>query len=150
MMKMLLTISIALAAAWCYGMPSANTFAAVTNDWYTANFTNVYELAQQRMANNSNDVVAAYLIFDWDVCFSCLDSVSNSVTRVIRLSDAVTNSAFKSKYLSLRDTYISYRDELLPTVDEAVRISEQYKSYLPHKEMPSAYMLDVLNQAGLW
>ena len=43
-MKMLVTIMIALAAIWCKGMPSTNTFVAVTNDWYNANFTNVYEL----------------------------------------------------------------------------------------------------------
>ncbi len=69
-MKILVTIMIALAAVWCKGMPSINTFSAVTNDWYNANFTNVYELAQQRMANNSNDVVAAYLIFNWDAALN--------------------------------------------------------------------------------
>ena len=45
-MKILVTIMFVLAAVWCKGMPSTNTFAAVTNDWYNANFTNVYELAQ--------------------------------------------------------------------------------------------------------
>ena len=45
-MKILVSIMIALAAVWCKGMPSTNTFAAVTNDWYNANFTNVYELVQ--------------------------------------------------------------------------------------------------------
>ncbi len=150
MMKTLVSIIIVFAAVWCKGMPSINTFSAVTNDWYNANFTNVYELAQQRMANNSNDVVAAYLIFNWDVCFSSLGAVSNSVTRVIQLSDGVTNSLFTSRYLPLRDSYISYRDELLPTANEADRIRERYKSYLPHKEMPSAYMLETLNESGLW
>ena len=149
-MKMLLTMMIALAAVWCKGMPSTNTFVAVTNDWYNANFTNVYELAQQRMANNSNDVVAAYLMLEWDTAFGSVASVSNSMTRVIELSDTVTNECFRTPYLRLRGACLAYRDEFLPTVNEADVEAERYKSYLPHKMMIQGYMLELLVKAGLW
>ena len=141
---------IALAAIWCKGMPSTNTFAAVTNDWYNANFTNVYELAQQRMANNSNDVVAAYLMLDWNAAFGSVVDISNSVTHVVRTSDLVTNTIFSAKYQIFRPSYLSYRDEFLATQTSATLDNEKFKSYLPHKAMASEYMLKLLDIAGLW
>ena len=58
-------IAVASFAGAASAMPSTNNFHAVTNDWYNGNFTNVYELAQMRLAANSNDVVGAYLMLDW-------------------------------------------------------------------------------------
>ena len=57
--KKTVLLVIALSATISFALPSANNFHAVTNDWYNGNFTNVYELAQIRIAANSNDVVGA-------------------------------------------------------------------------------------------
>ena len=55
-------------SAWA--APSANTYHAVTNDWYNGNFSNVLELASSRLAANTNDLVGTYLKLSWDVCFA--------------------------------------------------------------------------------
>lgn len=149
-MKLVLLPMLGLFAMMGMATPSTNTYAGVTNDWYNANFTNVYELAQQRKASNSDDIVSAYLMLDWNVCFGSLREVSNSVNQVIELSDRLTNVLFRAKYDLLRQDYIAYRDQYLPTVDETARILERHKSYLRGKEMPSLYMLNLLNEAGLW
>ena len=54
-----MALSIALTA---HAVPTENTFAAVTNDWYVGRWTNVLELAQTRLAVNSNDLVGAHLV----------------------------------------------------------------------------------------
>lgn len=68
-MKHFLMPLISLAWLELDATPSEDSYAAVTNDWYQGNFSNVYELAQTRLAANSNDVVAAYLLHDWDMAF---------------------------------------------------------------------------------
>ena len=62
-MRMLL-LAMCLATLAATAEPTADNFAAVTNDWYNGRWTNVFELAQQRFAVNSNDLVAANIMVD--------------------------------------------------------------------------------------
>ena len=50
--------------------PTQNTYHAVTNDWRSGAYSNVLELAQSRLAANTNDIVAAYIMKDYDIMFS--------------------------------------------------------------------------------
>ena len=61
---------MAALATVALASPTENTYHAVTNDWYNANFSNVLELAESRLAANTNDLVGAYLKLSWDICFS--------------------------------------------------------------------------------
>lgn len=149
-MKSIILIVLVLAAVRMNAAPSVNTYAAVTNDWYNANFTNVYELAQQRMSSNTNDLVGAYLMLEWNMAFGSVASVSNAISRVVNLSDSVTNQPFRTVYAGLRDDEIEYRDRVLPTISDADVEAERYKSYLPHKKMVEDYMLRQLWISNLW
>ena len=81
-MKTLAAAAMALATALsAYAVPTENTFAAVTNDWYVGRWTNVLELAQTRLAANSNDLVGAHLVVSYDVLFSDIPAISNSANR---------------------------------------------------------------------
>ena len=81
-MKTLATAAMALALALsARAVPTENTFAAVTNDWYVGKWTNVLELAQTRLAANSNDLVGAHLVVSYDVLFSDIPAISNSSRR---------------------------------------------------------------------
>ena len=80
-MKTLAAAAMALATALsAYAVPTENTFTAVTNDWYVGRWANVLELAQTRLAANSNDLVGAHLVVSYDVLFSDIPAISNSVT----------------------------------------------------------------------
>lgn len=149
-MKIITIVSIAFAAASAIASPSENTFAGVTNDWYNASFTNVYELAQARLAANTNDVVGAYLMYDWDISFSSTSSISNSLVRVMRVSDAVEVPAFTNVYNRCRPSCIRFLNEYLPSQREEDRPEKQRKSQQPHGFMPSEYMLKLLWDNGLW
>ncbi len=149
-MRTMLILAASLAAITTHATPSTNTFAAVTNDWYNASFTNVYELAQSRLAANTNDVVGAYLMLEWDITFSSLATISNSVTRVLRTSDLVAHPAFTNEYSQIRQDFVSFRDEYLPLQREENREQEQMKSRLPHSNMTSDYILKILWDNGLW
>ena len=51
-MKNTIAAIVLSLSALAHAAPSADNYASVTNDWYQGNWTNVYELAQQRLAAN--------------------------------------------------------------------------------------------------
>ena len=125
--KMAILGVMVFSAAIILASPSENTYHAVTNDWYNANFSNVLELAESRLAANTNDLVGAYLKLSWDICFSDASTLSNSVTRVLDIGDTVQNAAFSNEYWRLRPMIVSFRDDILPMYTEEVRQQEQPK-----------------------
>jgi len=141
------TLSMSWAAV---AVPSADNYRAVTNDWYNGNFTNVLDLASARLAADTNDVVGAYLKLSWDICFADIPTLSNSVTRTIALSDAVTNAAFSNDFQRLRPVMVAFRDEILPNVTEEMRLADLPKASLPHKPIPEKRWLELLWNNGLW
>ena len=140
----------ALSAAAALASPSQNTYSAVTNDWYNANFSNVLELAESRLSANTNDLVGAYLKLSWDICFSDASTLSNSVTRVLAIGDTVQNAAFSNEYWRLRPMIVSFRDDILPMYTEEVRLQEQPKASQPHKPIPERKWLKLLWDENLW
>ena len=130
--------------------PTENTYHAVTNDWYNANFSNVLELAELRLAANTNDLVGAYLKLSWDICFSDASTLSNSVTRVLDIGDTVQNAAFSNEFWRLRPMTVSFRDDILPMYTEEVRQQEQVRSMQPHKPIPERKWLKLLWDENLW
>lgn len=149
-MKIQIVLLAAMLTTWTYATPSANCYSSVTNDWHQGKFSNVYELAQMRLTSNSNDVVATYIMHDWNLSFRDVGDISNGVTRIIEVSDCITNSSFAAEFRRLRPAYIEYRDVFLPTITKNQLEAERHKSYLPHQLMVSSYMLQLLDREGLW
>ena len=147
---LLAAASAALMTTSGLAVPSQDSYHAVTNDWYNANFTNVLELAEARLAANSNDLAGTYLRLSWDICFSDIPTLTNSITRAVTLSEAVTNEAFSNDFQQLKPVMISLRDDFLPNMTEAERLAELPKARLPHKPIPERHWLKLLWDNGLW
>ena len=84
---------------------AAATLAVVTNDWRRGAYSNVLELAQSRLAANTNDIVAAYIMKDYDIMFSDFTAMSNSLQRLIRAGALVTLPAYTNRFPRLRQGY---------------------------------------------
>jgi len=130
--------------------PSSNDVQSVTQDWYSGNYSNVYELAQQRLAANTNDLVGAYLMMEYDTCFSSIEAASNSIMRLVRISDTVTLPAYTNHYNHMRSGWIWYANEFLPSRTPAQRELNYQKSLQPGNEMSSDFLLEILDEGGLW
>ena len=89
-MKNALAAIVVSLSACAWSSPSADNYASVTNDWFQGNWTNVYELAQLRLAANTNDLVASHLMVSYDILFSDYQSISNSIQRLLVAMDSVT------------------------------------------------------------
>jgi len=150
-MKKLIVAALAATAAAVFAEPSSNDFHSVTNDWYQGNYSNVYELAQQRLVANSNDLVAAVIMESYDLRFSSFAAISNSIQRLMRASEAATLPAYTNMYWQFyRDEYNWYLGEYLPQQSEARRQAEMYKAYKIHVPMSCTSTLKLLWDENLW
>ena len=130
--------------------PTENTYHAVTNDWYNGNWTNVLELAQIRRAANSNDLVAANIIVSYDVLFSDVGAMSNSVTRLIDAMDQSSAPALTNLHSRLRPGWVYFRDQFLPYQTAADLQQQHEKSYITHKPLDCDFVLKAIWDNGLW
>ena len=149
-MKHTLASIIIALPAFALAVPSADTYHAVTNDWYQGNWTNVYELAQQRLAANTNDIVGAYIMKDYDIMFSGFSEMSNSIQRLIRAGELITLPAYTNMFPILRLGYEDFLEHVIPARDDSFRIQEQQRAIRPGVPMNSERTLKLFWDNGLW
>lgn len=141
---------VAATGFFALATPSANNFHAVTNDWYQGSWTNVYELAQARLAANTNDIVGAYIMKEYDLRFSDNAALSNSLQRLIRIGDTVTLPAFAERWNSRRQGYELYLEQVIPMITDELRAQEQPKAFSTHVPMNCTHILQLFWDNNLW
>ena len=149
-MKNIIAAMALSLSAFAHATPSADNYASVTNDWYQGNWTNVYELAQQRLAANTNDLVASHLIVSYDILFSDYQAMSNSIQRLVRALDSVSEPSLTNLCVSLRSGWVYYLEEFLPQQTEAVLQEQRAKSQITHKPLDCDFILEQVAEKGLW
>ncbi len=141
--------AIFAALALC-ASPSTNTLEAVKADWYEGRYTNVYELAVERFASNSNDLVAAHLAMEYETCFGSREAFSNSVMRLVEITDTVTHPALTNEFAETRADWIWYATEFLPSRTDEQLEQHRAKCQQIHRVLSSDYILEMIDDAGLW
>ena len=68
MNKLVIVLMVIGASLLSFGA-THDDFVSVTNDWYHGNYSNVYALAEQRLAANTNDLVGDYIMYEWNMGF---------------------------------------------------------------------------------
>lgn len=149
-MKNIIAAMALSLSAFAHATPSADNYASVTNDWYQGNWTNVYELAQQRLAANTNDLVASHLVVSYDILFSDYQAMSNSIQRLVRALDSVSEPSLTNLCSSLRSGWVYYLEEFLPQQTEAVLQEQRAKSQITHKPLDCDFILEQVAEKGLW
>jgi len=148
-LKPVIAAIAAAGAAAASAVPTADNFHSVTNDWWNGNYTNVRELAQQRLAADTNDLVAAHIMWEYDICFSDFTTMSNSILRLMRAADTVTLPAYTNRYQRFRDGYTEYMTSVIPSfpIGHQQPSPEGYPSHWP---MVSTEYLRIIWEGGLW
>ena len=149
MKNIIAAIALSLSA-FAHAVPSPDNYASVTNDWYQGNWTNVYELAQRRLAANANDLVASHLMVSYDILFSDYQAMSNSIQRLVRALDSVNEPSLTNLCASLRSGWVYYLEEFLPQQTEAVLLEQRAKSQITHKPLDCDFILEQVAEKGLW
>jgi len=149
-MKRIIAAVAVSITAFAWATPSGDNYASVTNDWYQGNWTNVYELAQQRLASNTNDLVASHLMVSYDILFSDYHTISNSILRLVGALDSVTEPSLTNLCARLRPGWVYYLDEFLPQQTDATLQEQRAKSQIPHKHLDCDFILEQISAHGLW
>ena len=146
----IIAVFVAAVSINVFAAPSADNFHSVTNDWWNGNYTNVYELAQLRYAANTNDLVAAHLMAEYDMSFSTREAISNSYMRLVRVTDGVMHPALTNLYSIARSGFIRYASVYAPSWTDAELEEHHRKSLEPHQTMNCDFVLEIISENGLW
>ena len=149
-MHAIIAAACAAAAVKAAAVPSADNYHSVTNDWWNGNFTNVCELAQLRFAADTNDLVAAHIMWEYDMSFSSREAVSNSAMRLVRIADGVTHPALTNLYAAMRGGMIRYASVYVPTWTDLELEEHHSRSAETNRTMNCDFMLEIISENGLW
>jgi len=115
-----------------------NFYTNVTNLWYQGSKSNVLEIANARLAQNTNDI--AGLILKAEFHFAYLDTaeISNAYSRVLAVGETVTSTNFVLRF-SIEKKYIL--DILEDLKDDPITPEEllldKPKAAIIHKPLPT-------------
>lgn len=95
-MKYILSMIIPAFTLW--DANATSYFDNITNLWYTARFSNVLEIANERLSSDTNDIAALLMKASYDVAFNEATVVSNSLRRVLAVGQRVASPAFSNVF----------------------------------------------------
>ena len=126
-----------------------NYFSLVTNLSHHGAHTSVVELAQRRLAANTNDIAGLITMAGYDLVYSCDDAYSNIVPHVLSVASNITTTAFSSDRDFLTMDLLHSLDFLTvyhPT--DAERAEDMRKAALPGKFFIYEEPLRLLDEDG--
>ena len=132
------------------GAMTENDFVSVTNDWHHGAYSNVCALARYRESLNSNDVVAAYILYEWNMIRGTKESFSNAIEKALLVSGQITNAAFVAEYAGTRENLIHMRDVVIPSVSEERVEADWPKARFSGKRFTKWRLLKILWDENLW
>ena len=131
--------------------PSLGDFTTVTNLWYEGHKSNVLAIAEQRLAANSNDLVGAIMMFDYDLEFSNECNYSNDVRRILSSTNNLPIGTFVNNIDLVTSTLNGFLDYLSSNPMTPVEIQkEKSKALIIHKPMSNEILLQWLHDDGLF
>lgn len=123
-----------------------NFYVNVTNLWYQGSKSNVLILAEQRLQQNSNDVAGLIVKMEYDFAFLNLNSLSNSIQRVIEIGQTVTSTNFVAVFPSYHTNLLEILNFIKDPIENLA--SEQGKGNINYKPFLGARYLEALEQDG--
>ena len=148
-MRKLMTILV-LAVAGSASLAQTNFYTNVTNLWYQGHKSNVLEMANARLAANSNDIAGLILKAEYNFEFYEIGDISNAYLRVLQVGDTITTPNFVKRYQGFsREGILGVLDDFS---EEPVTVEEiqegKRKALIKHKPFPQEKTLEALQKDG--
>lgn len=137
--KKSLIISLVCAFAFFFAThATASTyFNTITNLWYTGRQTNVLQMAEARLARNTNDIAGVLMKASWDFAFSDANTLSNSLVRIRVLGGKISTPAFSNAFILTQfdlDSTFSILPRLTPAQLAIDRVKASGSGHRMHYE----------------
>lgn len=123
------------------------TFDNFTNLWYTARFSNVLAIANQRLAANTNDIAGVLMKASWEFEFLEPTDISNTLRRVIQVGSMCHSPCFTNEFETTKiDARLLLEAFSLEPPEE--RAADRAKRGLPGKQPHFMEELKALDDDG--
>ena len=152
-MKKLLIGFMLTVIAWSVSLAQTNFYTNVTNLWYQggAGRSNVLDIANARLAVNTNDMAGLILKAEFHFAFLEDEVVSNAYLRVVQVGDTITTTHFVKNWQEehSRRFILDLLDMIAKTPLTPQQIqAEKHKALLPRKRLPAARLIEALQKDG--
>ena len=124
-----------------------NFYEEVSSLWYEGQKTNVLNIAEQRLQQNTNDIAGLILKMDFQIEFVELDVVSNSMQRVLDVGSQITTTNFVAVF-PLVQSDINHLLEMLLLYPTNEIAGDLDKANLANKPLTSGYAIKALQDDG--
>ena len=129
-------------------LAQTNFYTNITNLWYQGNKSNVLEIANARLAQNTNDI--AGLVLKAEFHFAHLDTaeISNAYSRVLAVGGAVTSTNFVLRFSIEKQYILNILEDLKddPVTPEELLLDKP-KATIIHKPLPTG-LIEALQKDG--
>ena len=124
-----------------------NFYEQVSSQWYSGNKTGVLSIAEQRLQQNTNDIAGLILKMDYQIEFVELDTVSNTMKRVLDVGSQITTTNFAAAF-SLVQSDINHLLQMLPLYPTNEIAADIAKASIANKPLTSGYAIKALQDDG--
>ena len=114
-------------------------YSTITNLWWEGPKTNLITIAEDRLAQDTNDIVGAVLKMECDTAFGDGNSFSNSFWRFIRSGRIVRTPAFRCWY-PLESLNLAVVLESMPSLSRTIRHNDN----CGHRHPPGRIQIQML------
>ena len=153
MKKLIMGLMLVIATV-NVGLAQTNFYTNATNLWHQGGGarSNVLEIANARLAIDTNDIAGLILKANWHFTFMEEGAVSNAYLRVIQVGDTITATNFVKEWQEgkAREDILDLLDVIaeIPMTPQQIQ-AEIHKSLLP-KPLPDTELIEALQKDGFF
>ena len=150
-MKKLMIRFMVISVAGSVSLAQTNFYTNVTNLWYQGYKSNVLEIAEQRLAANTNDMAGLILKVNYHIAFCERAAYSNAFLRVIQVGDTITTTNFVNYWQEggSRQNFLDILDYVAgnPLTPQQIQ-TESLKGFINKKPLADDYLIEALQKDG--
>jgi hypothetical protein len=150
MKKLMIGFMLAVGGAGA-GLTQTNFYTNVTNLWYQGYKSNVLNIANVRLAANSNDIAGLILKAEYHFAFLEVEAISNAYLRVLQVGDTITTTNFVKEWQEdkSRERILWILDDFAenPMTLQEIQ-AEKPKALINEKPLPDADLIEALQKDG--
>lgn len=129
------------------GAAQTGFYANVSGMWLEGRKAEVYQMAQERLAGDTNDIAGLYLKMEYEVAFLDFANVSNTMVRFLQQGAAVTSEHFAAQFPFVRDD-VSHLLSLLPEYPPERIEGDRLKGSITNKPLLWGTCIEALEADG--
>jgi len=124
-----------------------NFYQQVSSMWFSGNKQGVLDIANQRLAQNSNDIAGLLLKLEYEVEFLQTNNITSTIAKIIEVGGRYTETNFARQFPALKADYEVIKSVITNYPPDEFSV-DQAKSSIPGKPLTCADEIKALQNDG--